>query len=428
MFDPRAAKLLTAGQHLNIPEAPGLRLECTETTRSWTYRFKSPVDGRMRQVKIGTWPAMPYPAALAEWDAKRQQREAGADPSLERKQAAEIRRAAVAATAAKKAEQAYTVSAVCADYYSGHLLVARAKKGADEVRRLMNKHLGPIENRPAASISRRDAFDLIEGMAGTPMLASQLRRELGAAWDHAIDAGKLPEEAPNWWRKVMKGKLKSKGKKIQGISRGAGKRVLSEHEVGEVLRFFPNLSRLVHDALVLYLWTGTRGAEIMAIEASEITSEATGLWWTIPKRKTKNARHEMAGDLRVPLVGRAAEVIRRRLLVSPVGYLFPAKSKTGYSTQKTISSGLWWFQPYSELRVEYVRPRLSVTMWSPHDLRRTVRTILASMGCPDGIAEAVLGHMPAGVKGVYNRHQYDDERRHWLTLLDIKLEQLAKPL
>ena len=74
---------------------------------------------------------------------------------------------------------------------------------------------------------------------------------------------------------------------------------------------------------------------------------------------------------------------------------------------------------------EYIRARLDVTNWAPHDLRRTSRTLLASMRCPQEVAEAILGHVQPGVVGVYNRHNYDQEKRHWLTLLDAKLEELA---
>ena len=80
---------------------------------------------------------------------------------------------------------------------------------------------------------------------------------------------------------------------------------------------------------------------------------------------------------------------------------------------------------YSTVHPERELACLPVEHWSPHDLRRTTRTILAAMGCPDSVAEAILGHMQGGVSGTYNRHQYDAERRHWLTLLSQRLEALA---
>ena len=64
-----------------------------------------------------------------------------------------------------------------------------------------------------------------------------------------------------------------------------------------------------------------------------------------------------------------------------------------------------------------MRDRLTVTHWSPHDLRRTGRTLLAAMGCPHEVGETILGHVLTGVAGVYNLHRYDAERRLWLTRL-----------
>ena len=66
-FDARAAKLLAAGQHFTISDCPGLRLEATKSKRSWIYRYKSPLDGRMRQTKIGEWPAISLAAATVEY-------------------------------------------------------------------------------------------------------------------------------------------------------------------------------------------------------------------------------------------------------------------------------------------------------------------------------------------------------------------------
>jgi len=65
-FDAKAAKQLQPDTHMSFEAFPGLRPEATRSRRSWTYRFASPVDGRMRQQKLGDWPAMSYAAAI-EW-------------------------------------------------------------------------------------------------------------------------------------------------------------------------------------------------------------------------------------------------------------------------------------------------------------------------------------------------------------------------
>ncbi|MGF6345967.1 hypothetical protein [Variovorax sp. W2I14] len=69
---------------------------------------------------------------------------------------------------------------------------------------------------------------------------------------------------------------------------------------------------------------------------------------------------------------------------------------------------------------------LPVTNWTPHNLRRTSRTMLAALGCPKEIGEAILGHLPPTIEGTYNSHTYDAERRLWLTRLAKHLERLSR--
>jgi integrase len=423
-FDARAAKLLQPGEHIILPEHQGLRLSAVASRRSWIYRYKSPVDSGMRQVKLGEWPAMSYPLAALEWEKMRKERSGGADPQLQKKAA---RRQARAEGVAEKARP-YSVADLVQDYLTGHIDLHRKPKGRAEVRRVLEANTAKIAERAAALLLRSEAYDLLQSLSDRPVLAAQVRQEMGAAYDYGLDSGRLPENTPNWWRQIMRGRLRSKGKKIDGKHVGARLRVLSESEMGTLLNWMPNFSKTISDALTLYLWTGTRGAEIMAMEKGEITQEPTGLWWTVPKEKTKNMNRQNATDLRVPLIGRAKAVVQRRLEQSS-RYLFPAEvDHERPMEQKTIQGGVYHHQPYCKTREKRVgapRPRLPVTHWSPHDLRRSVRTLLASMGCPNDVAESVLGHMQGGVVGIYNRHSYDAERLDWLTRLDAKLEQLA---
>lgn len=425
MFHVRDAKLLQAGAHLAIDGCPGLRLEASQSTKAWTYRYRSPVNGKLKQVKLGLWPAMSIAQAIAAWEEARGVRDSGVDPGAANK---DKRVAKKAATKAEKTVEGYTVRKLVDAYLDEHIDVARKQKGAVEVRRMFDTMLSSIEDVAAADLSRQQAFALLQSHKDIPVQAAKLRAELGAAWTHALDAGRLPDTTPNHWRTIMRGKLKSKGKTVKGEVIGTSKRVLKAAEVAELIRWLPNFSRIVCDILTLYLWTGARGGEIVAMEAHEITDEADGIWWTVPKEKTKNSRHEDAGDLRVPLVGRAADIVRRLLAVNPKGYLFKSRSsraKVGHVQQKVIGVAVWYHMPYSTTRPEVVRPRLPVTHWAPHDLRRTTRTMLTSLGCPRDVAEAVIGHMQPGIEGVYNLHAYDNERRDWLTKIAAYYEGLA---
>lgn len=416
-FDARAAKQLLPGNHIVVEGCLGLRLESTVSAKSWTYRYKSPVDGRMRQIRIGHWPAMPASAALVKWQELKDQRGAGVDPVLEKKQRRE-----------KSAVGVYTVADAVQDYITGHLNINRRADGARAVAARLHDAIAGIALLPAAGVTRRVAFDLIAGLADKPVKARSVRNELGAAWDLALDAGKLSQDAPNWWRQIMAGKLKSKGAVRDGVSKGTAKRVLSDAELRQLLAAdFMLFGETVRDVLALYLWTATRGGEIVQMRAEHITQEPDGWWWTIPKAMTKGAGRAAAMDLRVPLAGRALDVVRRRLQAHSKGYLFPSKSKEGHPSQSGLQSQVNFRQPYCVQRPDVTRARLSVTHWSPHDLRRTARTMLASMGCPGDVAESILGHIQPGVAGIYNKYGYDKERREWLQRLSDKLDTLTQP-
>ena len=414
-FDARAARLLAPGDHLTFPEAPGLRLVATASRRSWVYRFKSPVDDRMRQVKIGEWPAVSPAAAGAAWERLRAVRATGVDPAAEKRS----QRAARA-----RAGAVLTVADLC-DAYLGAYEGTVAPRTYRDAERILTTGAAPIAARPAASITRADAFDLIHARRDRPVIAQRLRMALGAAWDHGLDAGRLPPETPNWWRLVLRGKLRSQGRRVQGQRTGVAKRVLAEAEVAALLRWLPNFSRDVADVLTLYLWTCARGGEIAAMERGEITHEPTGVWWTVPKAKLKMRRNDMLVDFRVPLVGRALAIVTRRLEAHAGRYLFPSAYTGEHLQQTAVAAAVRRHMPYCRDNPERVRPRLPVTHWAPHDLRRTGRTMLAALGCPNEVAEAILGHVQPGVQGVYNRHGYDAERRVWLTRLADRLEAIA---
>ena len=371
----------------------------------------------MRQIKIGSWPAMPLLDAAALWQELRGLRESGVDPAIERRR--------------ERVQQAhdagYTLADMVRDYAQGHLDRKREPKGAKAVRRRMERAIAGHETVIAAQVSRRFVFDLLEGMSGTPVAANSLRSEMAAAHTYALDAGRLPEEASNWWAQVNL-RLRSQGALRAGQRKGKIKRVLTDREIRQLFRVELRLfSQQVQDFLTLQLWTCTRGGEICQMRADQITRESDGVWWTIQKATNKLRHHETAEDQRVPLVGRALEVVERLVgdREDEGGWLFPSRRKDGsawHVEQAYMQSKVHYRQPYSQSRPDHVRDRLTVTHWSPHDLRRTGRTLLAALGCPHEVGETILGHVLTGVAGVYNLHRYDAERRLWLTRLANHLQ------
>ena len=65
--------------------------------------------------------------------------------------------------------------------------------------------------------------------------------------------------------------------------------------------------------------------------------------------------------------------------------------------------------------------------WVLHDLRRTARSLMSRAGVSADVGERVLGHAIAGVRGVYDRHSFFDEKQDALQRLDGLVGQILRP-
>ena len=65
--------------------------------------------------------------------------------------------------------------------------------------------------------------------------------------------------------------------------------------------------------------------------------------------------------------------------------------------------------------------------WRIHDLRRTARSLMARADVRPDIAERVLGHAIPGVEGVYDRHQYSEQKADALKRLAALIETIINP-
>jgi len=415
-FDARAAKLLPVGEHLIVDGCAGLRLVAAPRWKSWVYRYKD-AAGRMRQTAIGRWPAMPVAEAVARWQALREGRAAGLDPVAVKRQAKATARAELLASV--------TVRGVVDAYVRDVLLGSRSEASLKAAKSALDRLLDDDPELAAAvprAITRARAFDVLAGRADTPTATAKLRSLLGAAWDHALDAGRMEPDTPNWWREVLRGKLRSRGKIVGGEHLGQSHAVLTLAECGQVLRWG---SEHMHghgfDVLVMYLWTGARGVEILRLAPAHFALADGVLWATLPKALTKNADVPRAVDLRIPMLGRARWVVQRRLDAAEAGeVMWPDAAGRAY-TQKSFSTAVYDLMPTSTKGARR-GTGWPVVGWSAHRLRATVRTLLAGLGCPHDVGEAIMGHLPPETVGTYNRHAYDAERVLWLGRLAAQLE------
>ena len=151
LFDARKAKELLPGQHLVIDGCPGLRLEVSTTKKTWTYRYKSPSTGKMKQVRFGQWPAMAPLVAGAKWQELKDRRDAGEDLSTTR--------LFIRLGVKDGADQDYTMGEMVEDYVAGHLNIQRQPRGALLIAERLRRAIKKYELLPVNEINRRFVFD-----------------------------------------------------------------------------------------------------------------------------------------------------------------------------------------------------------------------------------------------------------------------------
>jgi integrase len=254
---------------------------------------------------------------------------------------------------------------------------------------------------------------------GARRLDDLRRRDLAALLDPIIAEGKL--QAAHKVREVAlrvlnwaadRGDIEinflasaSRGRKRAGILRRSRRdRVLSDDEIraiwaaSELVNPFGAIVRL---ALLL----GQRRDEIAGMEWAELDLDA-GLW-VIPA-----GRYKTGIEQAVPLPAPAVALIKSLPRVCE-RYVFSTRPGTRFSGYSKAKAAL---DRWAEVRG-----------WRLHDARRTVRTGLAALRVDPDMAERVLGHVIGGVRGVYDRHAYLDEKRDALERWAARLAGIVGP-
>lgn len=174
-------------------------------------------------------------------------------------------------------------------------------------------------------------------------------------------------------------------------------------------------------ACALLLSLGVRKSELT--EATWNEFDLQGKTWYLPSERSKSGA---AIDIPLPdLSIKWLKELKVRSLDSD--YVFPNRraSKMPHMGKDTLNraiSKLFGREPGRAVQPENKMGDLE--HFTVHDLRRTCRSLLASIGIPGYVAERCLNHALKGVEGIYNRHDYFDERRDALNKLALKLAPL----
>lgn len=150
-------------------------------------------------------------------------------------------------------------------------------------------------------------------------------------------------------------------------------------------------------------------------------SKAEHVWLDRDGRNLEipGAAHKNGDPKSIPLSGLAFELLEKR----PYGEAGPYFFSTTDGAKPIYSFADAYADTLRALAAkELKRPLAHFTL---HDFRRTGATHLTAMGVREDVVEMLLGHRIRGVRGVYMKHKFLDERRDALELWAAQLTDAA---
>lgn len=364
----------------------------------WMLRYTS--NKRRKEMTLGQYADLSLKDARFEAASKMKQLREGMDPLLAKKRS--------------KQESINTVNDLFNDWYP---TLASRLKHPQIPKRIYTKDIAPhIGEFKLDQLSARDIRNIIEAIkkTGRMAIANDALGYCKQLFNHAIKLdlmGLNPASAFTF-------------RDAGGLEKSRD-RALSE---GELKQFFSvakanskSFSRENYLACLLLVSTGVRKSELCEAKWEEFSlAEAV---WKLPASRSKT---NVGFDIPLaPLVLEWLEELKIRAFGSD--YVFPSRrtSSRPHMGSDTLNRGISKLFGH-EAGKKKQPPNLMGDMehFAVHDLRRTCRTLLAQQGTPGYVAERCLNHKLKGVEGVYNKHDYFDERKEALNLLAEKVNSL----
>jgi len=388
LTDLQVKKLAPKKQRYEVLDSKGLYIRVMPTGgKSWVFRYQ--FEGIPRRMTFGAYPGNGLATARQKHGAALEDLQRGIDPG------------AVALAEKAKRKAAPTFKDLLDEFLEMEL--EKSPTGKERRRMVEKDALAPWGNRKVADITRRDAVVLLDKVRKrAPIGANRLQGVLVRMFNFAAERG-IIEHSP-----------------LTGLRRPQEKarsRVLTDDEIKSMWKALGmenkdiDIYRVTKLALKLILLTGQRPGEVAGMAWAEIDEDAG--FWNIPAGRMKNAEPQ-----RVPLCPMAIEIIEQAKVYSDpddCDFVF----RSSYKPKEAVSRhalGKAIKRHWPDMKI--------AEKFTPHDLRRTLRTRLAELGVSDIVAERVLGHKLQGVMAVYNRHAYDQEKRQALMKWEAKLQKI----
>jgi integrase len=181
-----------------------------------------------------------------------------------------------------------------------------------------------------------------------------------------------------------------------------GTRVLTDDELRAIWQATEGRQPF-HTLVRFLLLTGARRNEARYLPWGEID----GTVWTLPPERNKT---------KVELVRPLSKAAQRVLEATPV--INGGDLVFSYDGRRPMSPN----KPVARLKAAS-----GTGGWRIHDLRRTFRTLASRAGISADVAERCLGHTIGGVRGIYDKHQYQTEMAHAYEAVAALIERIVHP-
>lgn len=388
------------------------------------FEWRFNIGGKVRQVRIGTWPRMSLKALRDTRDKLQGKVSEGIDP-LADKAAARLKKQADQIEAkqtqlSRLQDLAAKDARISVRGLFDHWRTTDLKKrqdGGNEVLRAFERDVFPVIGPIALEdVNKAHIQRIIDNMLsrGVKRMTERVFSDLRQFFGYALDREYI-EADPT---------ARIKKHKIGGnVERD---RVLSE---AELIAFFQQLpaSGLVEasqSALLIQLATITRIGEVLGAKWEHIDTERRQ--WVLPE--TKNGRRHVISlnDLAI------SQFEALRLHSGLTEWVFPNSRLNGPVCPKTVTKQVADRQRnggednrMSGRTKQTDSLTLAGGQWRPHDLRRTGATLMAELGALPDVIERCLNHTePVKVKRIYQRAQFEGPMREAWKLLGERLELL----
>jgi integrase len=377
-----------------------LRYRKSDGGPRWIFRYQ--FAGKPRVLHLGSY------STLSLADARKVAKEMRARVALGFDVAAEKKERKRDAVERIEAERRALTVAQLADEYLAERIIGRWKH-PNIVRSRIERDIKPNIGGLALGDVRPSHIDaMLKSVVkrGAPTVATDVLRWVKRMFDYAVKR-----------EMVAVNPAAAFDPSDAGGKEEARKRWLTQAELAQLFEAMREAKGWTYEnslVVKLLLMLGNRKSELIEAPIKEFDLDAAV--WYLPAIRTKTGT-----ALDIPLPRQAVDVLRELVrLAGQSAWLLPARKMQSrmipHIDLNTVNAAM----------AKSIRPLMTgCEPFTLHDLRRTMRTHLEALGISPHVAERCLNHKLKGVVGIYNRHDYFEERKAalqaWADLLS-KLE------